>query len=152
VSFEQRFTEQTVPIYREMAANTSLILVYYHENDSAKFFQMEYRDLTSLFEHYRGIGGYFRTNEDDSISFVNLLYHTPRFTKAEKEMKFDELFREMVASGSVISYIGNASYIHTPNDDFYYDTVRNRWDYAPTSSWNFLKEEQDRYAAENGGR
>src|SRR5690606_18916865 len=108
------------------------------------FFFFEYRDLTSLFEHYRGIGGYFKPGSADTLLHVNLLYHTPRFTAGEMKGKAEVLFAEMVKEGNVEKYIGNREFIHTPNEDFYYDVKTNRWDYTANSSWNFLKTEQMR--------
>jgi hypothetical protein len=46
----------------------------------------------------------------------------------------------MMKNGNVNAYLGNQSFIHTPNDDFFYDTKENRWASTPRSGWNFLKE------------
>lgn len=123
---------------------TQASLKFFAENDTAKFFMYRYKDITSLYEHYRALGGYFKTNEKDSLVFINFLYHTPRFTAEEMEKKGSELFREMIKTGNVNKYLGDKKYIHTPNTDFYYNTKLNKWDYTENSSWKFLDEAKKR--------
>lgn len=145
---QMAYADRTNPANRafyELAIKeTKASIEFFVEQDTAKFFFYRYKDLSSLYEHYRGLGGYFRVNDKDSLVFINFLYHTPRLTAEEMKQKGPELFREMIETGNVNKYLGNREYIHTPNADFYYDTKRNRWDYTENSSWNFLKEEQQR--------
>lgn len=139
-TYKERFEIKNRAFYQNFIELTRAELKYYHQNDSAHFFFFSYRDLTSLKEDYRGLGGYFKTNGSDSIVFVNLLYHTPRFTKEEMEKKGKVLFESMIKKGEVNRYLGNKGYVDTPNEDFYYNAKTNRWDYTENSSWKFLEE------------
>jgi len=140
ISFEQRFDVDQRPYYKELNIHTGAEISHFQESDTAKFFFYQSKDLTSLYEHYRGLGGYFKTNEADSIIFVNLLYHTPRLTRAEMDKRSCELFKEMIRKGNVDKFLGDKKYVHTPNADFEYDTRTNRWVYTENSSWKFLED------------
>lgn len=140
IDFPERFTKKVTPYYVEVVKVTQASIEYYYEADTAIFFFYKHKDVTSLFEHYRGLGGYFKMDDDKNITFLNLLYHTPRLTKEEMSQRGIELFKEMVTVGNVSKFLGNKKYIHTPNADFYYDTKTNRWDYTENSSWKFLEE------------
>ncbi|HEY0651785.1 MAG TPA: hypothetical protein VGD65_01615 [Chryseosolibacter sp.] len=146
-SFEERFLAVNKPFYNNFIQLANGELTYFLKLDTASLFFFRYRDLTSLYEHYRGIGGYFRVDQNGSIVFMNLLYHTPRLTKSEMDERGKILFEEMMRTGSVKSYLGNKLFVHTPNRDFYYNTKLNRWDYTENSSWKFL--EQARQQAES---
>lgn len=139
ISYEARFDSLNKGYYEKYNQLTSGQIKYFHKTDTANFFFYLNRDLTSLYEHYRGLGGYYKVKED-KIAFINLLYHTPRFTKEEMELKGKKLFSEMIESGNVNKFMGDNEYIHTPNADFYYNTKTNRWDYTENSSWKFLDE------------
>jgi hypothetical protein len=139
-SYEDRFSAANQGYYKKFIDKADGKLVYFTETDTASFFYFSYRDLSSLYEHYRGVGGYYKTDENDDIAFLNILYHTPRFTKPQMENRSAILFEEMVTKGNVNAYVGNRSFIHTPNKDFFYNTKTNRWDYTDSSSWKFLEE------------
>jgi hypothetical protein len=139
-SFEERFRPENRPFYENFIKLTGAELKYYEQRDSAALFFFQYRDLTSLFEHYRGLGGYYRTNENGEITFLNLRYHTPRLTMEEMEERGKILFEEMLQTGDVKNHLKNKQFVQTPNDDFYYNTKLNRWDYTENSSWKFLEE------------
>jgi hypothetical protein len=143
-SFEERFDAAQKTFYDNFIKIAEGKLKYFQEADTASLFFFTYRDRTSLYEHYRGVGGYFRTDVDGKIIFLNLLYHTPRLTKTEIEIKGKMLFDEMRVKGNVKHFIGKRDFIQTPNDDFYYNTKANRWDYTEKSSWRFLEEAKQR--------
>ncbi len=142
-SFEERFLPANKPFYDNFISLTQSELVYFNERDTASLFFFQYRDLTSLYEHYRGLGGYYRTDENGRIVFMNLLYHTPRLTQVEIRERRKILFEEMLMKGHVKAYVGNKQFIHTPNNDFYYNTKLSRWDYTENSSWKFLQEAKE---------
>ena len=148
-SFEERFLPENRPFYENFIKLTGAELKYYKERDSAAVFFFQYRDLTSLFEHYRGLGGYYQTNENGEITFLNLRYHTPRLTKEEMEERGKILFEEMLPTGDVKSHLKNKQFVQTPNDDFYYNTKLNRWDYTENSSWKFLEEARQQAEADS---
>lgn len=139
-TYENRFDEANRPFYRNFIELTKSEIPYFYKADTASFFSFTYRDLTSLKEHYRALGGYCKTNDKDSIVFLSLLYHTPRFTGAEMAEKGKLLFETMIRKGNVDRFIGKKNFIDTPNEDFYYNTKLNRWDYTANSSWKFLEE------------
>jgi hypothetical protein len=142
LTYENRFDKVNLHYYENFIKTTGSDLRYFHENDTCKFFFFTYRDLSSLYEHYRGLGGYYKES-GDTILLMNILYHTPRFTKEELTTKGKELFVTMIADGNVNGFIGNKKYIHSPNNDFYYNTQTNRWDYTKNSSWKFIEEAKD---------
>jgi hypothetical protein len=142
-SYEERFNSEHQDFYKNFLEATQSEIRYFNQIDTATFFFFCHKDLTSLYEHYRGLGGYFRQDNNKNIVFLNILYHTPRFTKAEMDEKGLVLFNEMVDERNVDKYIGNKKFVHTPNDDFFYNTKLNRWDYTPNSSWKFLEEARE---------
>jgi len=139
-AYENRFDVANKPFYRNFIELTKAELTYYKKADTGTFFSFTYRDLTSLKEHYRALGGYYRMNETDSIIFLNLLYHTPRFTAQEMLQKDKMLFESMIEKGNVDRFLGNKNFIDTPNKDFHYNTKLNRWEYTEGSSWKFLED------------
>lgn len=139
-TYENRFDVANKPFYRNFIELTKAELTYYQKKDTATFFTFTYRDLTSLKEHYRVLGGYYTLNENDSIVFVNLLYYTLRFTPEETHQKGKVLFESMIEKGNVSRFLGNKGFIDTPNEDFYYNAKLNRWDYTENSSWRFLEQ------------
>jgi hypothetical protein len=139
LTYENRFDSANKLFYTNFIELTKAELTYYKKADTARFFSFKYRDLTSLKEDYRILGGYYRINENDSIVFVNLLYHTPRIIPEEIQQKGKMLFETMIKKGNVNRFIGNKNYVDTPNKDFYYNTELNRWDYTENSSWKFLE-------------
>jgi hypothetical protein len=141
-SFEDRFKPANERYYRKAIEKTSAELKYFVETDTANIFFLSYRDLSSLYEHYQGMGGYYRTDDNGNTTFLNILYHTPRFTKEDQIAKDPVLFKEMVTKGNVNAYIGNRKYIQTPSKDFFYNAKLSRWDYTANSSWKFLQEEE----------
>jgi hypothetical protein len=150
-SYEERFKQENQGYYKRFIEKASGELKYFIETDTAAIFFFSYRDLSSLFEHYQGMGGYCKTDVDGNITFLNILYHTPRFTKEEAAEKDLVLFKEMNIKGNVKAFIGNRKYIHTPNTDFYYNTRINRWDYTSNSTWRFLeKAKQEAEATKQG--
>lgn len=137
-TYENRFNVENRPFYKNFIELTKAEVTYYKESDTCTFFTFSYRDLTSLKEHYRALGGYYRMNNNDSIVFLNLLYHTPRFTVEETQQKNKMLFESMIEKGNVTRFVGKREFIDTPNKDFYYNPKINRWDYTENSSWKFL--------------
>ncbi len=146
LSYDERFLLKNRPFYKNFITLTGGEITHYVKTDTAVLFSFRYRDLTSLYEHYRALGGYYKEDSQGRIAFMNLLYHTPRLTKQEMKSKGNELFKEMTLKGNVARFIGDRSFIDTPNADFYYDTKRNRWDYTENSSWKFLEEAKQRAA------
>lgn len=144
LTYDNRFESLNRPFYNNFIELSHARLSYHKQTDTANFFSFVYQDLTSLQERYRAIAGYYRMNDHDSIIFVNLLYHTPRFTAEELKQKDRMLFENMVTKGNVDRFIGNKGFVETPNKDFYYNARVNRWDYTENSSWRFLDSARQR--------
>lgn len=142
-TFEQRFDTANRAFYQNFIKVSEGQLRYYKALDTASVFCFAYRDHTSLYEHYRAIGGYYKKT-NGKVSFLNLRYHTPRLTKKELEIRGKMLFEEMMKTGGVAKFFGKREFIQTPNSDFYYNTKLNRWDYTENSSWKFLYEAKQR--------
>jgi hypothetical protein len=142
ITYEARFDEKNKEYYQKYIEATQSEILFFKKTDTANVFLFSYRDMSSLFEHYRGFGGYYKTDENGKISFLNLLFHTPRLTKEETTKTYPLLFKEMMMKGNVNAFLPNKKFIHTPNKDFYYNTKANRWDYTSESSWKFLQEAQ----------
>jgi hypothetical protein len=138
--YDERFKKENQSFYTKFIQLTNGKLSYCIENDTATLFFFEHKDLSSLYEHYRGLGGYYKKNDVGEVIFMNLLYHTPRLTRAEMDERGLVLFTEMATKGNVDKFLGDRNYIDTPNADFYYNTKINRWDYTENSSWKFLEE------------
>ncbi|MBX2944305.1 MAG: hypothetical protein KF725_00615 [Cyclobacteriaceae bacterium] len=144
MAYKERFELSSRPFYKNYVSLTSGKIRYYLKTDTVEFFTYEYQDKASLYEHYRTFGGYIKRNpEDGKIELLNLLYQTPRCTRDELEAKAQVLFKEMITSGNVDKYIGNKGLVYVPNEDIYYDTRRNRWDYTENSKWRFLQEARE---------
>lgn len=148
VSYADRFSPALKPYYAQLQEKTAGNVRFYNLKDSLHYFYYVRRDYASLFEHYYGFGGVFKKDKRGNIRYLKLFFQTPRLIKEEEEERGLELFREMVAAGNTEKYAGNRAYIKTPNADFYYNDVENRWDYTENSSWKFLQEAKE-YAAEN---
>jgi hypothetical protein len=146
--FDDRFHKSNQHYYQILIAETNARLDFFYPTDTAIFFLYTLKDLTSLYEHYRAHGGYFRVNAKDSIVHLNLLFYTPRFTGDEMKEKGTKLFKEMVKKVNLKKYMGNRDYIHVPNDDFEYSAVENRWVYTENSSWKFLEEAKESAGSE----
>jgi hypothetical protein len=149
VDFEDRFKKANQLFYQNVIEKTQARFDYFYVTDTAKFFLYTSKDITSLYEHYRAQGGYFKVNENDSLIFLNVLFYTPRFTPEELETKGKILFYEMIKKGDVQKFVGNRDYIHVPNADFEYSTQENRWVYTENSSWKFLDEAKEEAAKTN---
>ncbi len=144
MTYKERFELSSRPFYKNYVSLTSGKVRYYLNADTVEFFTYEYQDKVSLYEHYRTFGGYVKRNpEDGKIELLNLLYQTPRCTRDELEAKAQVLFKEMITSGNVDKYFGNKGLVYVPNEDIYYDTKRNRWDYTENSKWRFLQEARE---------
>jgi hypothetical protein len=139
-SFEERFTGKYKSYYKNLVKQQESYLKYLSQNGSTYYFYYVNKDLTSLYEHYKGFGGYYEKNSEGNIHYLNIIFETPRFTKEEIEKKGNVLFNEMVQKENVLSYLNNREFIKLPNDDFEYDPVQNKWVYTENSSWKFLEE------------
>lgn len=143
-SFEDRFKPEHKSFYDQYIEKTDGELKYFIKTDTANLFFFSYKDLSSLYEHYRGTGGYYKTNGSGEITYINLIYWTPRLTARERYNREPLLFNEMATRGNVDKYIGNKNYIQAPNADFYYNPKLQRWDHTENSSWKFLKEAKEK--------
>jgi hypothetical protein len=139
VAFEDRTKPENQRHYSEMQNACKGKFTHIKKQGDTLYFNFMYTDISSLYEHYKSFGGkVFIVSEE--VRYINLYYHTPRLEPKDTSKVNDLLFGELAKNGHVNKYVGNRDLIHTPNDDFYYDTENKHWDYTPNSSWNFLKE------------
>jgi len=139
VAFEDRTKPENERHYRELQHACQGKFTHLKKQGDTLYFNFMYTDISSLYEHYKSFGGKV-VLKDKEVSYINLYYHTPRLEPEDAGKVNDLLFGKLVRNGNVDEHIGNRELIHTPNDDFYYDTENKHWDYTPNSSWNFLKE------------
>lgn len=150
MTFEERFDMKHRTFYKNYCALTGGKIRYYAKSDTVEFFSYEYQDKASLYEHFRSFGGYVKRDPvSGTIIQMNLLYQTPRCTRDELEAKGQVLFKEMVTKGNVDAFFGNKGLVYVPNEDVFYDTKRNRWDYTENSKWRFLEEARELAGSNN---
>lgn len=142
-TFPERFSNKYHTYYTACIKGQEANIPYYYTKDSIHYFYYVNKDLSSLYEHYKGYGGTFTKTKDGNIQQLNIIFTTPRFTSEEVAEKGELLFAEMVNTGDVATYKGKREYVHLPNADFEYDRQENRWVYTENSSWNFLKEARE---------
>jgi hypothetical protein len=142
-TFKERFDEKYKEYYLMKISEQKSYIKYFYKDDSLNYFYYVNKDLSSLFEHYRGHGGYFVTNEKGYIAKLEIMFYTPRMEADEVDKKGLILFKEMITNGNVNKFLGNKEFIHTPNEDFYYNVNENKWDYTENSSWRFLEESKE---------
>jgi hypothetical protein len=103
-TFKERFDEKYNEYYLMKITDQKSYIKYFFKKDSLNYFYYVNKDLSSLFEHYRGHGGYFVTNRYDSITKLDILFYTPRLEAEEVDKKGLQLFQEMIDSGNVNKY------------------------------------------------
>src|SRR6188768_2140176 len=64
LTYENRFAKSSIPYYKHILEHTEGEVRYFVHSDSANFFFFLSRDRSSLYEHYRGLGGYYKMNGD----------------------------------------------------------------------------------------
>jgi hypothetical protein len=142
-AFSERFEPKYGQYYQACVQGQDARLPYYFIKDSLTYFYYVNKDLSSLYEHYKGYGGSFKKDAGGKIKELSIVFATPRLTKEEITEKGKELFIEMIETGSIEKYKGDRAYVHLPNADFEYNRAENRWVYTENSSWKFLKEIKD---------
>lgn len=75
----------------------------------------------------RGMGGMFKRDETGKIESFKEVFVTPGASLPDLQKRGEELFREMIRSGNVNSFIKNPDYIEWPAKWNYYDTLQHEW-------------------------
>lgn len=75
----------------------------------------------------RGVGGFFKLNENGEIISFREVFNTPIATNAELDIKGLELFKWMTVHQNVNDYLKNPDYIEWPDKMTYYDTIQYEW-------------------------
>ena len=141
ISLAQRFSDSMSVFFKNrMKSNELALNSYYINSDSLHYCMFVRRDLKSLYIDYRAVAASFKRNKD-SIYDVELKFLTPMFRRDTIYRKADELFKVLVETGNVNSYIGNRDFIDWPSQDVYYDKVEKKWAFREASEWYKLKEE-----------
>jgi hypothetical protein len=85
------------------------------------------RPAVSAQGNLRGVGGWFKLNDQDQIISFQEVFNTPVGSLVELRTKGEELFNWMVKTGNVNDYLKNPDYIEWPNAMSYYDTIQHEW-------------------------
>lgn len=75
----------------------------------------------------RGVGGYFKLNNEGKIISFKEEFNTPVGSITDLRKKGNELFNWMVRKGNVNDYLKNPDFVEWPNKLTYYDTIRHEW-------------------------
>jgi hypothetical protein len=75
----------------------------------------------------RGVGGYFKKDQNGKITSFKEVFNTPIDTREQLALKGAELFKWMTVHGNVTDYLKNPDYIEWPNQMTYYDTLQHEW-------------------------
>lgn len=127
-----RFDSIHAPYYDQLVRNhQSRLMAYYPKNDTIYFLYVK-KDIKSMYEHYRYVGGMFTRSPDGSISWLDQRFYSPRLTLEEME-RGHELFALLVAGKSILPFVGNYNYIEWPDADFVYSPQKQEWVLQDTS-------------------
>lgn len=128
----ERFDSSHTQYYDQLVRNhQSRLLAYFPKNDTI-FFLYAKKDIKSMYEHYRYIGGMFTLSSTGKIEWLDQSFYSPRLTLEELE-KGHELFAMLVEGKSILPYVGNPAYIEWPDADFVYSPEKQEWVLQDTS-------------------
>lgn len=129
----ERFNAQYVGYYDTLVQTHQSRLAAFYQKEDSCFFLYEKKDVKSLYEHYRYVGGVCKIDAAGNISWLDQRYYSPRLT-ADEMSRGMELFRAMVERSDISAYYGNFSYIEWPDADFVYSPKQQEWVLQDTSA------------------
>lgn len=144
-TIEDKLDPKYEEFYRRVTSADSLSFSNYYPTDSVIFFILKRKEVASLFNDYRLIGGYYQLNQQDSIVDLDLLFFTPIMRQDKIEEVREELFSSIVQNGSVETLLGNAELVEWPNQDVVYDKTVHEWIVKENELLKLLKEEKEKY-------
>lgn len=127
-----RFDAQYTGYFDTLVQTHQSKLAAFHQEGELYYFLYEKRDIKSMYEHYRYVGGVCKRDDKGNISWLDQRFYSPRLTAAEME-RGKELFAVMVEKGDISAYYGNFNYIEWPDADFVYSPDKQEWVLQDTS-------------------
>jgi hypothetical protein len=125
---QTRFDEQYRNYYSKMLSKFEMVYFYQHVSDSYHYYYL-IRPARSPKGTTRGVGGRFLLNENNEIIDFEEIFNTPVQPVEELKKRGLFLFEEMIATGSIESYLGNENFIEWPDNRLKYDKATNEWRY-----------------------
>lgn len=127
-----RFDAQYQGYYDTLVQTHQSRLEAFHQEGELFYFLYVKKDIKSLYEHYRYVGGMCKLDADGNISWLDQRFYSPRLGSAEMG-RGQELFKAMVKQGDISAYYGNFNYIEWPDADFVYSPEKREWVLQDTS-------------------
>jgi len=136
--FESRFRNwyvEQLPRFEWMA----------HQYNNDNHFFLIKRPARNIHGHIRTVGGIFRLNEKNEISYFQEVFNTPMLPENEARVKGALIFNNWMETGSIEKYYLNEHFIEFPDERTYYNTSSLEWSYdfskKDTTVNDFLKSE-----------
>jgi len=127
-----RFDTKYTGYYDTLVQSHQSRLAAFHHHGDTYYFLYVKKDIKSMYEHYRFVGGMCKRDGQGNISWLDQRFYSPRLTTAELE-RGQELFATMVEKGDISAYYGNFDYIEWPDADFVYSPDKQEWVLQDTS-------------------
>lgn len=135
VSGDARFDTAHQAFYAELVKRSEASIEQLVAKDDTIYFMYKKRDRRSLYEHYRFIGGKMVMPQAAKITYLDILFHTPRLAPDELE-KGLFLFYKMLQGESLSAMHGDMKYIEWPDADYGYDPALQKWTLRADSKLN----------------
>ncbi len=121
-----RFQDQYNGYYDTLVRNHQSRLAAFHRDGELYYFLYVKKDIKSMYEHYRYVGGICKLDELGNISWLDQRFYSPRLSSSEME-RGQELFKRLVEQGDISAYYGNFDYLEWPDADFVYSPEKREW-------------------------
>ncbi|GEM_PF-995031 len=128
----ERFDEQYTGYYDTLVRTHESRLEAFHQAGGLYYFLYVKKDIKSLYEHYRYVGGICKLDAQGNISWLDQRFYSPRLTAAEM-VRGKKLFAILVEKGDLSTYYGNFDYLEWPDADFVYSPEKQEWVLQDTS-------------------
>lgn len=138
VSGDARFDTAHKAFYAELVRLNEASLEQLVAKGDTLYFMYKKRDRRSLYEHYRFMGGKMVMQQLPEITYLDVLFHTPRLSPDDLE-KGMFLFDKMVEGESLASMHGDMKYIEWPDADYGYNPVQRKWELKAASKLNEIE-------------
>ncbi len=135
VSGDARFDTAHKAFYAELVKLNEASLEQLVAKGDTLYFMYKKRDRRSLHEHYRFMGGKMVMQQLPEITYLDILFHTPRLSPNELD-KGMYLFNKMLAGEWLAGMHGDMKYIEWPDADYAYDPGQRKWVLRASSKLN----------------
>jgi len=127
-----RFDLQYSGYFDTLVQNHESRLTAFHQDGDMYYFLYEKKDIKSMYEHYRYVGGMCKLGAEGNISWLDQRFYSPRLSATEMQ-RGQELFALMVEKGDISAFYGNFNYLEWPDADFVYSPDKQEWVLQDTS-------------------